>query len=95
MGALLRRRGEREKQPGVESHLWWVLCAAAAVLASLLGPESKIAFQRAYLDPGSGSLIIQAVLAAVAGAAVLLRTYWDKVRAFFGFSQADDRDEDA
>lgn len=95
MSAFLRRRGEREEKPGAGSHLWWVLCVVAVVLATLLGPEPRVPLQHAYLDPGSGSLIIQAVLAAVAGAAVLLRTYWDKVRALFGFSPTSDRDEDA
>ena len=43
-------------------------------------------FQLAYLDPGSGSFLIQALVALVAGIAVALRTYWDKVRSFLGLT---------
>ena len=45
----------------------------------------------AYLDPGSGSIILQAVIAAVIGAAVTLKLYWLRVRAFFAslFSRTD------
>ena len=33
----------------------------------------------AYLDPGSGSLIIQMLIAAVVGGGLLLRTFWSKL----------------
>lgn len=36
-----------------------------------------------YLDPGSGSLIIQMVLAAVLGIGVAARIYWKKIRSWF------------
>ncbi|MBW2493130.1 MAG: hypothetical protein JRE43_00120 [Deltaproteobacteria bacterium] len=38
----------------------------------------------AYLDPGTGSLIIQAVVAVLAGAAVAITSYWRKIKTFFG-----------
>ena len=34
---------------------------------------------QAYLDPGTGSIILQGLLAAIAGAAVVLRLYWQRV----------------
>ena len=37
----------------------------------------------AYLDPGTGSYVIQVVLAALFGALVTLRLYWQKVRDWF------------
>lgn len=37
----------------------------------------------AYLDPGTGSLIVQAVVGAVIGVAVALKVYWHKIKAFF------------
>lgn len=40
----------------------------------------------AYIDPGTGSIILQSVLAGAAVAAGLLRTYWHRVRTFFGAS---------
>lgn len=37
----------------------------------------------AYLDPGTGSLAIQAVVAAIAAAAYAARAYWSRARALF------------
>jgi hypothetical protein len=37
----------------------------------------------AYIDPGAGSFVLQAIVASVAGAALLLKTYWKKVKALF------------
>jgi hypothetical protein len=38
----------------------------------------------AYLDPGSGSLILQVILAALLGGLLVLRTSWNKVKDFLG-----------
>jgi hypothetical protein len=35
-----------------------------------------------YLDPGTGSLIVQSVIAALAAVGFALRVYWSKVRAW-------------
>ena len=43
----------------------------------------------AYLDPGTGSFLIQAVVAVLAGVAVALRTYWSRVKSFLGLSSPD------
>ena len=37
----------------------------------------------AYLDPGTGSVILQAIIGAVIGALVMLKVYWHKVKAVF------------
>ncbi len=37
----------------------------------------------AYLDPGTGNIILQAVLATVAGALVSLKLYGQKILVFF------------
>jgi hypothetical protein len=36
----------------------------------------------AYLDPGTGSLIVQSVIAALAAAGFALRLYWSKVQVW-------------
>ena len=36
----------------------------------------------AYIDPGTGSLIIQVLIASFVGALFLLKVYWRKVKAF-------------
>lgn len=35
----------------------------------------------AYLDPGTGSLIIQSTIAAITGALFVLKTYWHKIKS--------------
>ncbi len=37
----------------------------------------------AYLDPGSGSLLLQLLLGGVAGAAVFLKLFWQKLTSVF------------
>ncbi len=37
----------------------------------------------AYLDPGTGSFILQMILGGVAGAALLVKVYWQKFMGFF------------
>ena len=43
-----------------------------------------------YLDPGSGSFLIQILLAGLLGIAVGVRMYWKKIIAFFTRDKADD-----
>ena len=47
----------------------------------LIGAMSRTAY--AYLDPGTGSMIIQILLGGIAGAAVVLKLYWYKFKALF------------
>ncbi|HSA81057.1 MAG TPA: hypothetical protein VLE23_09550 [Geminicoccaceae bacterium] len=37
----------------------------------------------AYLDPGTGSMLLQGLIAGIAAASVVLGGYWSKVKAFF------------
>jgi hypothetical protein len=36
----------------------------------------------AYLDPGSGSLLLQALVGGVASAAVMAKLYWRRAKRF-------------
>ncbi len=38
---------------------------------------------QAYLDPGTGSIILQAILGFIAAAAATASFYWSKVKLFF------------
>lgn len=40
----------------------------------------------AYLDPGTGSMIVQGVLCAIASGLFVLKTYWAKVKAMLGLA---------
>ncbi len=37
----------------------------------------------AYLDPGTGSLLIQLLLAGLLGIGVAVRIFWDKIKGLF------------
>jgi hypothetical protein len=39
---------------------------------------------QAYLDPGSGSMLLQLLLGGVAGAVVILKLYWQRLLHFLG-----------
>ena len=43
-----------------------------------------------YLDPGSGSFIIQMLLAGLLGIAVAVRIYWKKIVNFFNKNKGDE-----
>ena len=49
------------------------LILAAALLCGTCGP----AF--AYIDPGTGSMILQGLIGAVAGGLVVAKIYWSKI----------------
>lgn len=46
----------------------------------------------AYLDPGSGSVLIQLILGALFSAGVLIRIFWKKIQSFFGKSKKINQD---
>ena len=45
-----------------------------------------------YLDPGSGSIVLQMILAAILGAGVIIRSQWSKITRLFGVKPAEDDD---
>jgi hypothetical protein len=48
-----------------------------------------------YLDPGSGSFLIQMLIAALLGIGVAVRASWSKIKGWFGVKpKADDDDDD-
>jgi hypothetical protein len=48
----------------------------AACLLAGSGPA------HAYLDPTTGSILLQGLLAGIAGVVVVLRLYWARLKAF-------------
>ncbi len=46
-----------------------------------------------YLDPGSGSLIIQIAIAALLGLGVALRASWSKIKGWFGGKQKSEEED--
>ena len=46
----------------------------------------------AYLDPGTGGMLIQIVLGGVAGLAVAGKLFWHQIKSFFRFDKGDESD---
>ncbi len=55
-----------------------MIMITATVLISSSAPPAH-----AYLDPGTGSILIQGLLAAIAGAAMTLKIYWGRIVQIF------------
>jgi hypothetical protein len=62
--------------------------AVGAVLALVGGPIVP-GIAHAYLDPGTGSAVLQIVIATLMGALFVTKTYWRKLVTFFRGSSAD------
>ena len=61
-----------------------VAVAAAVAFQPLLAEPAL-----AYLDPGTGSLMIQMAIGAVAAAGAAVSVYWQKLRSFFSRSSPE------
>jgi hypothetical protein len=48
----------------------------------------------AYLDPGSGSILIQLIVAAVLAIGVALRASWGSIMKLFGKGKTDEQNDD-
>ena len=59
-----------------------ILLAAIAIYAVSIGDAL------AYLDPGTGSIIIQGIIGAIAGGLVVGRMYWQKLKSLFSRAKA-------
>jgi hypothetical protein len=38
---------------------------------------------QAYIDPGTGSMVIQSAVAAITAGFFVIKTYWHKIKTFF------------
>ncbi len=56
------------------------------ILAPVLRPQ-------AYLDPGSGSFLIQLLIAGLVGAGFLIKAYWKKIKGLFTRTTAKKEDD--
>ena len=44
----------------------------------------------AYLDPGTGSILVQVIMGGIAGLAAAGKLMWFRVKEFFGLGSVDD-----
>jgi len=62
--------------------------SALVILAITVGLFASDA--HAYLDPGTGSMIIQMLIAGAIGALVVIKAYWSRIVGFFSRKKSDD-----
>lgn len=49
----------------------------------------------AYLDPGTGSMLLQVILGGFAAVGVVLKLYWHRLRAAIGFKRKPDTKDES
>lgn len=49
----------------------------------------------AYLDPGTGSMLLQVILGGIAAVGVVIKLYWHKLRAAVGLAKKADPEDDS
>lgn len=63
------------------------------VVATLFGAFTAPAY--AYIDPGSGSMILQGILAAIAAIAVTAKLWWHRLLVLLGIRKRTMTNSDA
>ena len=61
-------------------------------LVAVVALSPNVAF--AYLDPGTGSALIQGLIATIAAIGLTLKVYWHRVLGFFGLRRSADAEEE-
>lgn len=64
---------------------------ALLIAVSAFSPATALA----YIDPGTGSVLIQGIIAAVAAVGVTLKLYWHRLIGFFRRRTGDAEPTDA
>jgi hypothetical protein len=49
----------------------------------------------AYLDPGTGSMLLQVILGGIAAVGVAIKLYWHKLRATFGMAKKEEPEDES
>ncbi len=92
-------RPENRQQPGPTPRRFAFGVAAVCAIAWLpgisqaAGQLAESGGRLAYVDPGSGSFILQALIATLAGAAVAINAYWAKIKRVLGRGTPEEDDE--
>ena len=67
------------------------VCALALAASAVVALTPADAF--AYIDPGTGSFIIQGVIAAVVAVGFAVKLYWRKIKAVFSGKNTTDEND--
>ena len=64
-----------------------MLLAALSSGATLMATQEA----QAYLDPGTGSMLLQGLIAGLAATSVVIGRYWYKVKSYFSSVRTSNR----
>ena len=53
----------------------------------------SVSSAHAYIDPGTGSIILQALIGALAAATVFIKIYWHKLLVLLGIRKKTESDD--
>ena len=69
-----------------------IMGSAPKLLTNIL--VSILKSEYLYLEPNSGSILIQLIIASALGAVLIVKTYWSKIKNFFrrNTSQREDNE---
>ncbi len=70
------------------------LLSATLFLAVSPAEAAPIGYRLAYIDPGAGSFLLQALIAAFAGIVVTMGVYWQKLKSLLGLGRNDAGNDD-
>jgi hypothetical protein len=62
----------------------WLIYCVLFLLAWVIFPPST----HAYIDPGTGSYILQIVIAGIAASVFALKMFWGKIKGLFSGNRA-------
>lgn len=57
-------------------------------LSLILSQSSSLNYVFAYIDPGTGSIILQAIIGAVVGAIIAVKLFWHRILKFLGIRKS-------
>ncbi len=70
---------------------WAILCFVFLFVLVIFPPRSA----HAYIDPGTGSYILQIVIAGIAAGAFAIKMFWRRIRALFSSNKTqEDSDQE-
>lgn len=69
---------------------WAILCTVLFIVLEMFPPSAH-----AYIDPGTGSYVLQIVIAGIAAGAFAIKMFWRRIRALFSSNRIqEDTDQE-
>ena len=85
-----------DSQQGIDDmkKLLLIKSSLSLLILVLLAMSLFPAAAHAYIDPGTGSFVIQGIIAAVVGAGFAIKVFWHRIVTSFSRKSATEDDDD-